>query len=160
MTPSPRTPAAKVALFRSRFVGRAELYARRWESRDGARAGYAPVCANEWRAGVCKKPTVPCHVCTHRAFEPVTDEAVRRHLRGEQVVGLYALDQASRTRFVVIDLDHACWRDDALALLRICSRLAVPALGEISRSGDGAHVWLFFDAPVAASAARDASPRR
>jgi len=48
------TPAAKIQLFRTRFTGRADLYARRWESRSGDKKGYAPVCSNEWRDGICK----------------------------------------------------------------------------------------------------------
>ncbi len=147
-------PEAKIQLFRSRFTGRADLYARRWESRDGKKKGYAPVCANEWRDGICKKPTVRCHECDHRAFEPVTDAVMREHLTGAQVVGLYALDATSRCRFVVADFDHESWRDDTRALMRACRRLGIPMLPEISRSGDGAHVWFFFDTPVAAGTAR------
>ncbi len=147
-------PEAKIQLFRSRFTGRNDLYARRWESRDGKKKGYAPVCANEWRDGICKKPTVRCHECDHQAFEPVTDAVMREHLTGAQVVGLYALDATSRCRFVVADFDHESWRDDTRALMRACRRLGIPKLPEISRSGDGAHVWFFFDTPVAAGAAR------
>ena len=148
------TPADKITLFRTRFAGRDDLFAQRWESRDGSRAGYAPACANEWRAGICEKPRVKCHECRHRNFVPVSDEVVREHLTGARTVGRYALDAASCCRFVVADFDHDGWRDDAGALLRVCRRLDVPALAEISRSGDGAHVWFFFDAPVPAAHAR------
>jgi len=148
------TPAAKIQLFRTRFTGRADLYARRWESRSGDKKGYAPVCSNEWRDGICKKPTVRCHECNHRAFEPITDAVMREHLTGAHVVGLYALDATSRCRFVVADFDHESWRDDTRALVRCCRRYDVPVLPEISRSGDGAHVWFFFDTLVAAEAAR------
>ena len=149
-----RSPAAKIGMFRARFAGRTDLYARRWESRDGKKNGYAPVCANEWRAGICKKPDVRCHECDHRAFEPVTDSVMREHLTGEKVVGLYALDKNSRCRFIVADFDHESWREDTQALVRACRRLDIPLLPEISRSGDGAHVWFFFDTPVEAEIAR------
>jgi len=148
------SPEAKIRLFRTRFAGRTDLYARRWESRDGSKKGYSPVCANEWREGICKKPKIRCHECHHRAFEPVTDEVIRKHLTGVEVVGLYALDTQSRCQFIVVDFDHDSWRDDTRALVRVCRRLGIPALPEISRSGDGAHVWFFFDAPVAAVSAR------
>jgi len=141
-------------LFRTRFAGRSDLYARRWESRDGKKKGYSPACANEWRNGICKKPKIRCHECNHRAFEPVTDDVIRKHLTGAEVVGLYALDTQSRCQFIVADFDHESWQDDTRALVRVCRRLDIPALPEISRSGDGAHVWLFFDAPVAAVSAR------
>ena len=51
-------PEDKIRLFQSRFTGRTDLYARRWENHDGTKKGYAPVCANEWRKGICKKPVV------------------------------------------------------------------------------------------------------
>jgi len=78
---------------------------------------------------------------------------MREHLTGEQVVGLYALNTKSHCRFVVADFDHESWQDDTRALVRTCRRLDIPVLPEISRSGDGAHVWFFFDSPVAAAAA-------
>ena len=148
------TPDAKIQLFRSRFSGRTDLYAHRWENSKTKKSGYSPVCANEWRKGICKKPVVSCHECSHRAFEPVTDTVMREHLTGVQVVGLYALDTTSHCRFVVADFDHAGWQDDTSALVRTCERLDIPVLTEISRSGDGAHVWFFFDLPVPATAAR------
>jgi len=154
LPPTSLSPTDKITLFRTRFAGRDDLFAQRWESRDGTRAGYAPACANEWRAGICEKPRVKCHECRHRNFVPVSDAVVREHLTGARTVGRYALDTASRCRFVVADFDHDGWRDDAMALLRTCRRLDVPALAEISRSGDGAHVWFFFDAPVPAARAR------
>ena len=161
MSGTPRTtpgreldPREKIALFRDRFAGRDDLFAQRWESRDGARRGYAPACANEWVPGVCEKPKVKCHACRHRAFVPVTDDVIRAHLTGSRTVGRYALDAGGRCRFVVADFDHASWREDAAALVRTCRRADVPALPEISRSGDGAHVWLFLDAPVPAARAR------
>ncbi|MDB3935995.1 DEAD/DEAH box helicase [Granulosicoccus sp.] len=147
-------PEAKIRLFRTRFAGREDLYARRWENRDGSKNGYAPVCSNEWRDGICKKPDIRCHECSHRAFESVTDAVMREHLTGVQVVGLYALDSTGRCRFVVADFDHESWRDDTRALVRACRRLDISVLTEISRSGDGAHVWFFFDSPVLAIAAR------
>lgn len=92
----PLDPEDKIRLFQSRFTGRTDIYARRWENHDGTKKGYAPVCANEWRKGICKKPVVSCHECTHRDFEPITDAVIRDHLRGKQIVGLYSLDTASR----------------------------------------------------------------
>jgi len=109
------SPDAKIQLFQTRFAGRNDLYARRWESRDGNKKGYAPVCSNEWREGICNKPRVRCHECQHRAFEPVTDGVIRKHLTGVEVVGLYALDLQSRCRFIVADFDHEGWQDDTCA---------------------------------------------
>lgn len=47
------TPEEKIRLFRSLFRGREDVYARRWYSVQKKKSGYTPVCANEWRYGVC-----------------------------------------------------------------------------------------------------------
>ena len=71
------TARAKVALFRSLFRGRDDLYARRFESATTGKSGYAPACANEWVRGICRKPRIKCADCAHRAFLPLTDQATR-----------------------------------------------------------------------------------
>src|SRR5258708_36418268 len=81
------TPAAKIALFRSLFHGREDVYPRRFESRKTGRGGYAPACANEWVRGVCEKPRIKCAECPNRRFLPVTDEVIRRHLSGYDELG-------------------------------------------------------------------------
>lgn len=80
----------KLALFRSLFRGRTDVYPIRWESKAG-KSGYAPACANEWRPGVCEKPRIKCGDCANRQLLPLTDEVVYRHLAGEVVVGIYPL---------------------------------------------------------------------
>ena len=80
----------KIALFRRLFFGRQDVYARRWESSQG-KAGYSPVCENEWREGVCEKPRVKCAACGHRKLLPLTDQVIFDHLAGVHVVGLYPL---------------------------------------------------------------------
>ena len=65
---------SKIALFRSLFRGREDVWPRRFESLRTGKSGYAPACANEWRPGVCEKPRIKCAVCPNRQFLPVTDE--------------------------------------------------------------------------------------
>jgi hypothetical protein len=90
-------PEAKIALFRSLFRGRDDVYPRRFESRKTGRCGYQPACANEWASGICEKPRTKCIECAQRRFLPVTDEVVRWHLSGQDskgrdfVMGLYPL---------------------------------------------------------------------
>ena len=72
----------KIALFRSLFRGRDDVYPRRFESRTTGRSGYAPACANEWVRGVCEKPRIKCAECPNRRFLPVTDDVIRWHLSG------------------------------------------------------------------------------
>ena len=150
-----RSPTrAKIALFRSLFAGREDVYPKRWENAAKGTAGYAPVCANEWQRGVCHKPRVRCGACPNQAFLPVTDEAVDGHLRGRHTIGVYPMLADDTCRFLAADFDKATWKHDADAYLAACRARGVPAALERSRSGNGAHVWLFFKAPVAASLAR------
>ena len=144
----------KIALFRSLFAGREDVYPRRWENAGKGTAGYAPVCANEWRRGVCHKPRVRCGACPNQAFVPITDEAVEGHLRGRHTLGVYPMLADDTCRFLAADFDKETWRRDAGAYLAACRAKGVPAALERSRSGNGAHVWFFFEEPVAASLAR------
>jgi hypothetical protein len=73
--------AAKIALFRSLFRGRNDVYPRRFESRKTGKSGYAPACANEWVQGICEKPRIKCAVCPHRRFLPVTDDVCAATIR-------------------------------------------------------------------------------
>ena len=141
----------KIALFRTLFGGREDVYPRRWENAGKGKAGYAPVCANEWKPGVCHKPRVRCGVCPNQAFVPVTDEAVEGHLRGRHTLGVYPMLGDDTCRFLAADFDKETWRRDAGAYLAACRAKGVAAALERSRSGNGAHVWFFFEEPVAAS---------
>lgn len=143
----------KVALFRSLFRGRADVYPIRWESKSG-KSGYAPACANEWRPGVCEKPRIKCGDCGNRQLLPLTDEVIFRHLAGDVVVGIYPLLPDDTCYFLAVDFDEAEWRDDARAFVQSCHELNVPVALEISRSGNGAHAWIFFDRNVSAYDAR------
>lgn len=145
--------ADKLALFSSLFKGRADIHALRWESVAG-KAGYAPACANEWRPGICEKPRVKCGDCSQRQLLPMTDEVVYRHLAGAIVVGIYPLLSDDTCHFLAVDFDEAGWREDAQAFVQACRELDVPVSLEISRSGNGAHAWIFFESRVPASDAR------
>lgn len=151
---------AKIALFRSLFRGREDVYARRFESRKTGRSGYAPACANEWVRGICEKPRIKCADCPHRRFFPVTDEVIRWHLSGHNleaqpfVAGVYPLLRDETCFFLAVDFDKSGWRDDAVAFLEACRRLQLPASLERSRSGRGGHVWFFFEEALPAALAR------
>ncbi|MBL0125163.1 MAG: DEAD/DEAH box helicase family protein [Betaproteobacteria bacterium] len=144
----------KVALFRRLFRGRTDVYPIRWESKTSAKSGYSPACANEWRAGVCEKPRIKCGDCSNRMLIPLTDSVIFDHLTGEHTVGVYPLLEDETCHFLAIDFDEAEWRDDARAFVQSCCELGVPAALEISRSGKGAHAWVFFAGRVSARDAR------
>jgi len=152
--PSRLTADEKVALFRTLFRGRSDVYPIRWEGKTSGKSGYAPACANEWRAGICEKPRIKCGDCAHRALQPLTDAVIYDHLAGKHTVGVYPLLEGDTCHFLAVDLDGADWREDAKAFMESCSELGVPAALEISRSGQGAHAWVFFASAVSARDAR------
>jgi superfamily II DNA or RNA helicase len=148
------SPSTKIALFRSLFRGREDVFPKRWDNTKTGKAGYAPACANEWAPRICGKPKVKCGDCLNRAFLPATDEVIDGHLRGHHTVGVYPMLADETCWFLAADFDKATWRDDAAAFLKACAARGVPAALERSRSGQGAHVWIFFTEPVPASLAR------
>jgi hypothetical protein len=149
------TAEGRVALFASLFRGRTDVFATRWESRakQGV-SGWAPRCANEWKPGVCEKPRVKCAACAQRRFVALSDAEVRRHLEGGQTIGIYPLLADETCWLVAIDLDGPTWREDVGAVRDAAAEHDIPVVVERSRSGKGAHVWVFFSRPVAARTAR------
>ncbi len=148
------TTAEKVALFQRLFRGRTDVYPVRWESKTSGKSGYAPACGNEWRAGVCEKPRIKCGDCNQRLLLPLSDAVIYDHLAGKQTVGVYPLLEDDTCHFLAVDFDEAEWRQDALAFVHSCIELGVPTALEISRSGQGAHAWVFFAGRVPARDAR------
>jgi len=157
-------PEMKIALFRSLFRGRSDVYPRRFESRRTGKSGYQPACANEWLQGVCEKPRVKCSDCPHQRFVPITDEAIRWHLSGQDtegkdfVMGIYPMLQDETCFLLAVDFDKEGWREDAKAFWETCRNLKIPAALERSRSGNGGHVWIFFDQAIPATLARKLAP--
>jgi superfamily II DNA or RNA helicase len=143
----------KISLFRSLFKGREDVYPRRFESRRTGKAGYQPACRNEWVKGICKKPEVKCNECENREFLPLTDEVIRNHLMGVDpknrykdnfTIGTYPLLLDETCWFVALDFDKKTWIEDATAFLATCKSNGISSYLERSRSGKGAHVWIFF----------------
>jgi hypothetical protein len=139
------SPEVKVAFFRTLFAARPEVYATRWENRRDGKAGWLPAVRGGWRRGVRHED---------RNYLPLTDEAIRAHLAGEHHLGLYPLLDRDECRWLAADFDGPAAMLDALAYLKAARTWSVPAGLEVSRSGVGAHVWVFFAAPVRAETAR------
>ncbi len=152
---------AKIALFRSLFRGREDVYPLRFESRGTGRSGYQPACANEWIRGVCEKPRIKCSDCPNQAFFRVTDEVIRWHLSGQDdkgrafVMGVYPMLLGETCYFLAVDFDGDRWQEDAEAFLSACRQFQVPLALERSRSGNGRHAWFFSEEAVPARLARD-----
>jgi hypothetical protein len=143
----------KINLFRNLFRGREDVYPARWEARTG-KSGYSPACANEWKRPLCIKPRIKCSDCENRELIPVTNAVIQEHLTGKHTIGVYPLLLDETCWFLAVDFDKATWKEDAAAFLKTCKEVGVPAALERSRSGNGGHVWIFFDSPLQAASAR------
>jgi superfamily II DNA or RNA helicase len=147
------SPVEKIKLFLSLFKGRQDVYARLWQNQAG-KSGYSPVCLNEWDRELCKKPQIKCTACKNQNFVPWNAIAVNSHLRGEDVLGIYPLLNDETCYFLAIDFDGEGWREDVTVLRNTCLKNNIPVAVERSRSGNGAHLWLFFSEKINAAAAR------
>lgn len=144
----------KIALFRSLFRGRDDVYALRWESADG-KSGYSPASIRDWKAVMSAPPEKRKKLDqATRQLLPLTDEVVHQHLSGKHTVGVYPLLSDETCWFLAADFDQKSWKLDVVSFMELCREMTVPAALERSRSGEGAHVWVFFSAPVPAVLAR------
>ncbi len=150
----PITPKEKISLFRQLFRGRNDVYPLLWVSSKTGRKGYSPACGNEWVRGICEKPRVKCSECPNQAFLPLNDKVVLSHLQGRHSIGIYPMLKDETCWFLAADFDKESWLDDVAAFVETCQSLNIPTAVERSRSGNGAHVWFFFNSPVPAVIAR------
>ncbi|GAA3448904.1 DEAD/DEAH box helicase [Dactylosporangium matsuzakiense] len=135
----------KLTLFNDLFRARTDVYAVRWENRRASTAGWTPAVAGGWRKGMDRRGA---------AYLPLTTEVVASHLVGDVFMGLYPLLAGNTCRFLVADFDGPAAMLDALAYVKAARTSAAPAALEISQSGRGAHVWIFFTGPIQAAVAR------
>ena len=106
------TTPQKIALFRSLLRGRTDVYPMRWENNAG-KSGYSPACHNEWKRGVCGKPSIKCSQCPNQAWKSVTDQLIYDHLAGEHVIGVYTMIGDNQCHFLAVDSDEGNWQADA-----------------------------------------------
>jgi hypothetical protein len=153
--------AAKIALLRSLFRGRGDVFPRRWENPKARKAGYAPLCRNEWVRGVCGKPQVRFGECPNQAFISVRDDILRSHLArkasgnaADFTVGVYPMLPDETCWFLAADFDKKSWVQDVAAFRDTTRAKGIPVAIERSCSGSGAHAWIFFAEPVPTADAR------
>ncbi len=157
------------------FWGRQDVYAKRSVNKESGRAAYYPQCNNFWTNGCHRKlkDGVNCKDCMSRSYKLITKYDILNHLQGNaynasDVIGVYPLLTDGTCRFMVFDFDNHkksadekdfanvddTWIEEAEAMREICILNGIDPLVERSRSGRGAHIWIFFDKPIAASLVR------
>ncbi|MEG2332550.1 MAG: DEAD/DEAH box helicase family protein [Bacteroides sp.] len=153
----------KVTLFSSLFKGREDVFARRWYSKASGKSGYQPVCLNEWNRQLCNKKKYKCAQCPNRQFKGLEYDDIYKHLEGKDaegcdVIGIYVVLIDNHCSFLCVDFDdkqcERSYQNDVLAFVNVCNDWEIPCSIERSRSGNGAHVWIFFKEPLAAIKAR------
>ncbi len=135
----------KLALYAARFHARTDVHAARWENARTGASGWMPAVAGGWRKGMDRRSA---------RHLPLTAQVIGAHLSGDVFIGLYPLLADNTCRFVVADFDGQAAMLDALAYVKAARANGVPAALELSQSGRGAHVWVFFTDKVPASVAR------
>jgi superfamily II DNA or RNA helicase len=151
---APASTEAKVALFLDLFRCRADVYAKLWENQGTGAKGYVPAVQPEWWGKVGKKAGKGYDTLPPTAFLPLDESAAREHLEGKQTIGTYAIRRDDSCTFLAADFDEDHWIQDANAFVAAAREWGIDAPLERSRSGNGGHVWIFFDSPVAARSAR------
>src|SRR4030067_2952725 len=133
----------QVLLFRSLFRGRQDVYARYWEKGD--KHGYSPAYSFDWNAfNVHRAQGGTLATFTNKTLKPLTLDVLQDHLKGKQTIGLYPLVPDNPSWFIAADFEKKSWCEDAKRFITPCREHQLPTYLERSRSGKGAHVWLFF----------------
>jgi len=135
---------AKVEFYTALFAARQDVYALRWENARYGKSGWVPAVEGGWRKGQSAE----------RRYLPLTPDVLAAHLTGDIHIGLYPMLPSDRTCWLAADFDGPAAMLDALAYLKAARAVGAPAALEVSRSGVGAHVWIFFTDPVPAATAR------
>ena len=149
----------KLELFRSLFSGRTDVYAKRYYNLNSGKSGYMPVCANAWNPHLCERKKYTCGECPNRELIPLSDREICNHILGKDefardVIGIYPIFPDNTVSFLAIDLDKENWKTDLNAILAGCKHAGICPSVERSRSGQGAHIWFFFEDRIPASTAR------
>ena len=160
------SPQEKINLFKSLFSGRQDVFALRWFNAKTNKSGYSPVCGNKWLSGKCDLKKYSCATCPYKLSVALTDNYIYNHLAGKDelcrdVIGLYPLMDGNLCKFLAMDFDshsstnQTVWKDNMLAVHKTFSDVGINSYIEISRSGNGGHLWIFFEETIPARLARN-----
>src|SRR5690554_5552350 len=145
--------SSEIEIVRQLFKGREDVFAVRWEK--GNKSGYMPAYSfDPYHYRVHKANGGTFQSYEHKSYRPLSDEEIRKHLIGHQQIGVYPLLLNDATWFLAADFDEKDWQIQAVKFVNACKDHKIPAYLERSRSGNGGHVWIFFDRPYAAKRSR------
>lgn len=140
---------AKAALLKSLFRGREDVFAIRWKK--GNKNPYMPAYFYDpYRLRAHKMKGGSFQNYPGKSYLPFTDGQIWKHLTGGHFIGIYPLLPDNTSWFIVADFDEGDWMTASLKFISICREASIPAYLERSRSGNGGHVWIFFDGPFPA----------
>ncbi|MFA5044406.1 MAG: DEAD/DEAH box helicase family protein [Paludibacter sp.] len=134
----------QIQLFKSVFRGREDVFAVRWE--NGKKSGYMPAYTYDpylYRAHKMRGGTFQNY--PDKTYLPLSEKEFEKHLRGEQLVGIYPLLPDNTSWFIAADFDDDNWLDECKIFLKVCDENEIRAYLERSRSGQGGHIWIFFE---------------
>lgn len=134
----------KLNLFKSLFKGRDDIFAIRWEK--GNKSGYMPALVYDpYRYRMHKISGGTFENFGDKSYLKLSDEEIEKHLRGEHQIGLYPLMKDDTSWLIAADFDKENWVEQCRKFLEVCKEKNIPAYLERSRSGNGGHVWIFFE---------------
>ena len=143
----------KIELYQSYFKGRDDVFSFRYINKDGKK-GYSVSCKNRSNiTGFCQKG-IKCNECKYKEDLPLTKDIIKKHLQGKISIGIYPLIKGDYCHFIAVDFDDKDYKLSSLAFSSICHKHSIDNLIEVSSSGQGAHVWIFFKEKVKAAKAR------
>ena len=150
---SSSTPLDTTQLFKSIFMGREDVFAVRWEK--SGKSGYTPAYQYDpYHYRVHKMNGGTFQNYPHKTYLPFNENEIQKHLEGIQQIGVYPLLTNNTSWFLVADFDKQNWKEEAVNFLNACNEKNIPVYLERSRSGNGGHVWIFFDKPYPAIRSR------
>ncbi|WP_292008636.1 DEAD/DEAH box helicase [Chryseobacterium sp.] len=143
----------QIDIFGSLFQGREDVFAIRWEK--SGKSGYMPAYQYDpYHYRVHKMNGGTFQNYPHKTYLSLTDNEIQKHLKGIQQIGIYPLLMDNTSWFLVADFDKQNWQKEAINFLKFCKERNIPTYLERSRSGNGGHVWIFFDKPYPAIRSR------
>ena len=134
----------QIKLYSSLFRGRTDVFARYWEKND--HSGYSPAYSFDWNEFLAhKQKGGSIKTFENKKLIPLSEEILKQHLLGKSALGIYPILEDNTSHFLAADFDGEHWLEDAQRYIEECTRIKLHSYLERSKSGNGGHVWIFFE---------------